>query len=119
MSTLYQLHGNLAAIKQQVKALEMLWQPFDSIVLLGETVAYLDWIEAYIADSTINEVRKVYVLQADLDALDSHTQHLLDMSEKRCQIITDDDWVKLTLPIKESDNVTDDWQVFDKVVTLA
>ena len=114
MSTLYQLHGNLATIKSQIKALEMLWQPFDSILLLGESAAYIDWLDAYIADSEISDVQQLYVLQTDIETLDSKTQQLLNMSGRNCQVLTDEAWVALTLPATATDNLA-----FDKVVTLA
>jgi tRNA 2-thiouridine synthesizing protein B len=130
MSTLYQLHGNLTSLKQHIDTLAMTWQPQDSVLLLGETVAYLDWLDAYIADSEMPEMTlsRLYVLQADIDALSLTTQQYLNIASRACQVLSDSDWVALTLSQYEtassvlessSPNKSAANPQFSKVVTIA
>ena len=130
MSTLYQLYGNLASLKQHIKTLAITWQPQDSILLLGETVAYLDWLEAYIADSEMPQttLSRLYVLQSDIDVLSPTTKQYLNLSSRSCQVLSDKDWVALTLSGYEtasavlanlSPHTADAQPQFNKIVTIA
>lgn len=130
MSTLYQLHGNLVSLKQHIDTLAMTWQPQDSLLLLGETVAYLDWLEAYIADSEMPQttLSRLYVLQSDIDALSPTTKQYLNLASKACQVLSDSDWVALTLSTYETastvlaspaPHTVDTKPQFDKIVTIA
>lgn len=130
MSTLYQLHGNLTTLKQHIKTLAMTWQPQDSILLLGETVAYLDWLEAYIADSELPQsaLSRLYLLEADIEALSPTTQQYLNLSSRACQVLSDSDWVALSLSRYEtispvltapSSQTFETKPQFDKIVTIA
>lgn len=130
MSTLYQLHGNLTTLKQHIKTLAMTWQPQDSILLLGETVAYLDWLEAYIADSELPQsaLSRLYLLEADIEALSPTTKQYLNLSSRACQVLSDSDWVALSLSQYETtrpelttaaSQTFEAKPQFDKIVTIA
>lgn len=129
MSTLYQLHGNLVSLKQHIDTLAITWQPQDSLLLLGETVAYLDWLEAYIADSEMPQttLSRLYVLQSDIDALSPTTKQYLNLSSKACQVLSDNEWVALTLStyetastdlVNSAPHTVDTKPQFDKIVTI-
>lgn len=134
MRTLYQIHADMTTLKSRIKQLEPWWQPNDGVLLLGDTLAYLDWFEAYIADSDLNDLKHCYALQSDFDALSTTTQRLLNMSSRRCQLINDEQWVALTVSslledysalfahgaVNDADNLDVGFDKgFDRIVTLA
>ena len=131
MRTLYQIHADMTSLKSRIKQLEPLWHKGDGVLLLGETLAYLDWLEAYLSESDIGgmaNIEHLYALKSDFDALDPSTQRLLNMSSRRCQLLTDEQWVAITVsallnPSTDSANPSDadggGQTGFDRVITLA
>lgn len=130
MRTLFQVHADMTSLKSRIKQLEPLWQPQDGILLLGETLAYLDWLEAYLAETDGLHVEYLFALQSDFEALDEHTRRLLNISSRRCELITDQQWVALTvanlLNAVDSGDANSAATVleqastgFDRIVTLA
>lgn len=130
MRTLYQIHADMTTLKSRIKQLEPLWQQGDGLLLLGNTLAYLDWLEAYLSESDlggITNIEHLYALKSDFETLDQTTQQLLQLSSRGCQLLTDEQWVAITvssllnnssapnsLSSSESEEIG-----FDRIVTLA
>lgn len=108
MATLYQLHSPMDALRRSLAEMAITWHAGDSILLLGSTVAFIEWLEAYLADSDIQDVTTIYVLSEDIAQLDSHAHAQLSLASKSLTILNDDEWVALTQD-----------QQFDKVVTIS
>lgn len=108
MATLYQLHSTMATLRRSTDEMARTWQTGDSILLLGATVAFIDWLNAYLIDNEIQGVAGIYALADDVAQLTPHTSDTLNLENKLTAILTDTAWVTLT----------QDGQ-FDKVVTIA
>lgn len=113
MATLYQLHSNLDALKRSTTELGRTWQEGDSILLLGATVAFIDWLDAYLGDQDIQGITAIYALQDDIKALTDEATSRLNLDVKLDGILTDREWVDLT------QNLSASGAQFDKVVTIA
>ena len=107
MATLYQLHTPMDQLKHGVSEIARLWRHGDSILLLGSTAAYIDWLMAYLADSTIQQVAGIYALKGDLEQLNDSAVGYLNLTNIT-KLLTDPEWVQLT---QSAD--------FDKVITIA
>ncbi|MCD1278991.1 MAG: hypothetical protein J7J29_03040 [Psychrobacter sp.] len=108
MTTLYQLHSTMDTLRRSTEEMSRTWRTGDSIVLLGTTVAFIDWFDAYVADSEIQGIAGIYALADDVAQLTTNTSAKLNLSAKLSGVLTDTEWVNLT-----QDNQ------FDKVVTIA
>ena len=53
--TLFQLHANPNSLKSALRNVAQLWQAGDAMILLGETVAYVDWLTAYVDEMQYDE----------------------------------------------------------------
>ena len=108
MSTLYQLHSTMDNLRRSTHQLALTWQRGDSILLLGTTVAFIDWLKAYLSDNGIEDVAAIYALAEDISQLGDNTANKLDLEAKVDKILSDTEWVQLTQSIQ-----------FNKVVTIA
>jgi len=108
MATLYQLHSTMDTLERSTEEMARTWRAGDSIILLGTTVAFIDWFDAYLGNSEIQGVAGLYALANDIAQLTSNTSGKLNLNAKLSGVLTDSEWVKLT-----QDNQ------FDKVVTIA
>ena len=108
MATLYQLHSTMDTLRSATVEMAMTWRVGDSIVLLGSTVAFIDWLNAYLNDADIQGIKATYALSNDVAALGENTTAKLSLSAKLTALLTDNEWVALT---------QDD--AFDKVVSIA
>ena len=50
MATLYQLHCTMDTLRRSTEQMASTWHAGDSIILLGATVAFIDWFNAYLGD---------------------------------------------------------------------
>lgn len=108
MATLYQLHSPMNKLKPSIDQLALTWQQGDSVILLGTTVSFVDWLNAYVGDSEIDNIANLYALVDDVAKLDDHTTTKLNLDTKLTAVLTDTEWVMLTQDPK-----------FTKVVTIA
>ncbi|MBU5615897.1 hypothetical protein KPY62_02015 [Psychrobacter sp. TAE2020] len=113
MATLYQLHSTMDTLRSCTSEMALTWQDGDSIILLGSTVAFVAWLTAYLDDADIVDIKAIYALADDVAQLSSDTAVRLNLDSKLTAILTDSEWVALTL----GDYA--DSQPFDKVVTIA
>lgn len=115
MTTLFQLYSPIDSLKANIRQLASLWQTGDKLLLLADSIAYIDWLHAYVdehnfdADEDENlsklDVNQLYILAEDLELLAETTITNLNLADKKVQVLSQEDWVKLTLAV-------------DKVVTL-
>lgn len=108
MATLYQLHSTIDTLRRSVDEMSRTWHSGDSIVLLGTTVAFIDWLDTYLGDINIEDIAGIYALADDISQLSVDTTDKLRLPSKLSGVLTDNEWV----------NLTQDKQ-FDKVVTIA
>ncbi|MDN3452442.1 MULTISPECIES: hypothetical protein [unclassified Psychrobacter] len=108
MATLYQLHSTMDTLRRSTEEMSRTWRSGDSILLLGATPAFIDWLNAYLNDSDIDGIAGIYALADDVAQLTANTTGKLNLETKLTGILTDEAWVKLT---QDSS--------FDKVVTIA
>ena len=108
MATLYQLHSPMDTLRRSTVEMARTWRSGDSILLLGTTVAFIDWFNAYVNETDIQDIAGIYALAADVEQLSSITSSQLKLDGKLTALLTDNDWVQLTKSIQ-----------FDKVVTIA
>lgn len=108
MSTLYQLHSTMDNLRASTEQLAVTWNSGDSLLLLGTTVAYIDWLQAYLTDNDIEQVAGIFALADDIAQLNETAMAALNLKDKLIAILTDNDWVTMTLD-----------KQFDKVVTIA
>lgn len=116
MATLYQLHSTMDTLKRSTEQMVSTWQAGDSIILLGTTVAFIDWFNAYLGDLEdieIEDITAIYALAYDVAQLDPNTATKLNLPAKLTAILTDDEWVAMT------QNTPINGAGFDKVVTIA
>ena len=115
MATLYQLHSSMDTLRRSTEQMTSTWRAGDSIILLGTTVAFIDWFNAYLEDLEdieTKEVAAIYALAEDV-TLNDNTVAKLNLSAKLTAILSDDEWVALT------QNTHTNGATFDKVVTIA
>ena len=113
MATLYQLHSSMDKLERSTEELSRTWHAGDSILLLGTTVAFIDWLNASLGENDINSIAGIYALTDDVAQLTPNiaTQNIatqLNLAAKLTGLLTDDEWVTLTQNSQ-----------FDKVVTVA
>jgi tRNA 2-thiouridine synthesizing protein B len=108
MATLYQLHSSMDKLRRSTEEISRTWHTGDSILLLGTTVAFIDWLNAYLNDSEIDGIAGIYALADDIAQLTENATGKLNLESKLTRILTDEEWVELTQDSQ-----------FDKVVTTA
>lgn len=108
MATLYQLHNTMDRLERSTEEISLTWHTGDSILLLGTTVAFIDWLNAALSESDVNSIAGIYALTDDVAQLTSDTATQLNLEAKLTGLLTDNEWVKLTQD-----------EQFDKVVTIA
>lgn len=108
MATLYQLHSTMDMLRRSTEEISRTWHAGDSIILLGTTVAFIDWFNAYLGESDVQDIAGIYALIDDVVQLTTETCDRLNINDKLTGVLTDEEWV----------NLTQDSQ-FDKVVTIA
>ncbi|WP_201547300.1 hypothetical protein [Psychrobacter sp. Pi2-1] len=108
MATLYQLHSTMDTLRRSTEEMSRTWRTGDSILLLGSTPAFIDWLNAYLNDSDIDGIAGIYALADDIAQLTENTTGKLNLETKLTAILTDAEWVNLTQSSQ-----------FDKVVTIA
>ncbi len=110
MATFFQLHSDLANLNRQLSTITNYWQAGDGVLLMGQTVAFIDWVYDYYChqspivksdsdtdDSKVDTVTtiKFYALQADFEVLTAQTQASIQQTDF-VQFISDKEWVALT-----------------------
>ena len=116
MATLYQLHCSMDTLRRSTEQMASTWRAGDSIILLGSTVAFIDWFNAYLGDLEsieIEDIAAIYALAEDVAQLSVDTTAKLNLTTKLTAILSDDEWVGLT------QNTHANGAKFDKVVTIA
>ena len=116
MATLYQLHCSMDTLRRSTEQMASTWRAGDSIILLGTTVAFIDWFNAYLGDLEsieIEDIAAIYALAEDVAQLSVDTTAKLNLTTKLTAILSDDEWVALT------QNTHANGANFDKVVTIA
>ena len=116
MATLYQLHCSMDTLRRATEQMTSTWRAGDSIILLGTTVAFIDWFNAYLGDLEsieIEDIVAIYALAEDVAQLSVDTTAKLNLTTKLTAILSDDEWVALT------QNTHTNGATFDKVVTIA
>lgn len=108
MATLYQLHSPMDTLRRCTVEMARTWRSGDSIILLGTTVAFIDWLKAYIDETDIEDIAAIYGLISDVTALGDNAVPALKLDGKLTALLTDSDWVALTCDPQ-----------FDKIVTIA
>ena len=116
MATLYQLHCSMDTLRRSTEQMASTWRAGDSIILLGSTVAFIDWFNAYLGDLEsieIEDITAIYALAEDVAQLSVDTTAKLNLTTKLTAILSDSDWVTMT------QNTHANGAKFDKVVTIA
>lgn len=116
MATLYQLHSSMDTLRRATEQMVSTWRAGDSIILLGTTVAFIDWFNAYLGDLEsieIEDITAIYALAEDVAQLSVDTTAKLNLATKLTAILSDSDWVNMT------QNTHANGATFDKVVTIA
>ncbi|WP_201543027.1 hypothetical protein [Psychrobacter immobilis] len=116
MATLYQLHCTMDTLRHSTEQMASTWRAGDSIILLGSTVAFIDWFNAYLGDLEnieIEDIAAIYALSEDVAQLSDDTTAKLNLTSKLAAILSDSEWVAMT------QNTLVDGPNFDKVVTIA
>lgn len=108
MATLYQLHSTMDTLRRSANEMALTWRAGDSIILLGATVAFIEWLNAYLNDSDIAGIKAIYALADDVTQLGTNTSAKLNLNARLTAVLTDKEWITLT----QDDE-------FDKVVTIA
>ncbi|MBP6496645.1 MAG: hypothetical protein KA291_09225 [Psychrobacter sp.] len=111
MATLYQLHSSMDTLRRSTEQMALSWQAGDNLLLLGTTVAYIDWLNAYLGDienMQIETIAGIYALADDVAQLHENTVAKLNLTTKLTGILSDTEWVTMTQDSR-----------FDKVVTIA
>lgn len=108
MTTLYQLHSTMDNLRRSTDQLALTWQRGDSLLLLGTTVAFIDWLSAYLEENEIVGVTAIYALAEDVSQLGTDIASRIKSNSKITQLLSDIEWVKLTQDAQ-----------FDKVVTIS
>ena len=108
MTTLYQLHSAMDTLSRSTEELAQTWRAGDSILLLGTTVAFIDWLNASLGENEVEGIAGIYALADDVAQLSDNTTAKLNLNTKLAGLLTDNEWVKMTQN-----------EQFDKVVTVA
>ncbi|MGP4972466.1 hypothetical protein ACTXIP_02295 [Psychrobacter alimentarius] len=107
MATLYQLHSTMDTLSHATEEMARTWRAGDSVILLGSTIAFIDWFNAHLEESEIQGIAGIYALAYDVAQLTTNTSAKLNLDAKLNGLLTDLEWV----------NLTQDSQ-FEKVVTI-
>ena len=116
MATLYQLHCTMDTLRRSTEQMASMWRAGNSIILLGSTVAFIDWFNAYLGDLEnieIEDIAAIYALKEDVAQLSDDTATKLNLATKLSAILSDSEWVTMT------QNTHTNGAKFDKVVTIA
>lgn len=113
MATLYQLHSSMDMLRRCTDEMSRTWQRGDSILLLGTTATFIDWLNAYLADKDIDGIAAMYALSDDIAQLTTSAVEQLQLDTKLSAILSDQQWVALT------GSIDNNHAKFDKVVTIA
>ncbi len=108
MATLYQLHSTMDKLRRSTEEMALTWRAGDNIILLGTTVAFIEWLNAYLSDSDIEGIVGIYALAEDVAQLSNNTTAKLNLNAKLTGVLNDGEWVTMTQDPQ-----------FDKVVTIA
>ena len=123
MATLYQIHSTMDTLRRSVDEMSRTWRTGDSILLLGSTVAFISWLDAYLSDSEIQGIANIYALADDVAQLSTNTSAKLNLETKLSGLLTDAEWVNLTQSTSVSNTSAHNTDAnnagFDKVVTIA
>ncbi len=121
MATLYQIHSSMDTLRRSVDEMSRTWRTGDSILLLGTTVAFISWLDAYLNDIEIQGIADIYALADDVAQLSINTSAKLNLETKLSRLLTDEEWVNLTqnTNASDTDNTNANNAAFDKVVTIA
>ena len=123
MATLYQIHSTMDMLRRSVDEMSRTWRTGDSILLLGSTVAFISWLDAYLSDSEIQGIANIYALADDVAQLSNNTSAKLNLETKLSGLLTDEEWVNLTQNTNASNTSANNTDAnnagFDKVVTIA
>ena len=121
MATLYQIHSSMDTLRRSVDEMSRTWRTGDSILLLGTTVAFISWLDAYLNDIEIQGIADIYALADDVAQLSINTSAKLNLETKLSRLLTDEEWVNLTqnTNASDTDNTNANNAGFDKVVTIA
>ena len=123
MATLYQIHSTMDMLRRSVDKMSRTWRTGDSILLLGSTVAFISWLDAYLSDSEIQGIANIYALADDVAQLSNNTSAKLNLETKLSGLLTDEEWVNLTQNTNASNTSANNTDAnnagFDKVVTIA
>ncbi len=126
MATLYQLHSTMDTLRRSTEQMSLTWRAGDSILLLGTTVAFIDWLNAYLGDIEeieIEDIAGIYALAEDVAQLNQNTTAKLNLSTKLTAILSDSEWVAMTQDTNINQANIDDADVnhikFDKVITIS
>lgn len=111
MATLYQLHSTIDMLESSAHKIALTWSPGDSIILLGNTVAFIDWLVACLIEIEVEGISAIYALKTDIELLGADIANKLKVNTKLTAILTDSEWVALT------QNSTT--EKFDKIVTVS
>ncbi len=120
MSTLFQLHSDLSNLSRNLATISNYWQSDDGILLMGQTVAFIDWVHDYYCQQPQEQPQddeqqykqqgkhekqsscpktfpkiNFYALQADFEVLTKHTQASIQQTDF-VKFVHDDEWVSLT-----------------------
>ncbi|MBI0425224.1 hypothetical protein [Psychrobacter sp. NG27] len=107
MATLYQLHSTMDTLRRSTEEMSRTWRKGDSIMLLGTTAAFIDWLNAYLNEHDIEHIAGIYALGDDVAQLTTSATDKLSLETKLTRILTDAEWVTLTQDSQ-----------FDKVVMI-
>ena len=116
MATLYQLHCTMDTLRRSTEQMASTWRAGDSIILLGATVAFIDWFNAYLGDLEnieIEDIAAIYALTEDIAQLSENTSAKLNLTAKLTAVLSDSEWVAMT------QNTHANGAKFDKVVAIA
>ncbi|MDN5560395.1 MULTISPECIES: hypothetical protein [Psychrobacter] len=123
MATLYQIHSTMDMLRRSVDEMSRTWRTGDSILLLGSTVAFISWLDAYLSDNEIQGIANIYALADDVAQLSTNTSAKLNLEAKLSGLLTDEEWVNLTQNTNASNTSANNTDAnnagFDKVVTIA
>ncbi|MGE6360047.1 hypothetical protein [Psychrobacter glacincola] len=123
MATLYQIHSTMDTLRRSVDEMSRTWRTGDSILLLGSTVTFISWLDAYLSDSEIQGIANIYALADDVAQLSNNTSAKLNLETKLSGLLTDEEWVNLTQSTSVSNTSAHNTDAnnagFDKVVTIA
>ncbi|WP_201556146.1 hypothetical protein [Psychrobacter sp. 72-O-c] len=118
MATLYQLHSAMDTLSRSTEEMALTWRAGDSILLLGTTVAFIEWLNAYLDENEIQGIMGIYALADDVAQLSSNTTAKLNLNAKLTALLTDSEWVEMTQNTN-IDGTDVNEAKFDKVVTIA